>query len=170
MPGRLTSKVYLALPLALAGPSTRLIRLPMSFLSPASGQSYLHLGMCFASLHGLGGLQHGLPNPDVRPTAAEISPQSLFDLIKGGVGMFVQEGLARHDKTGRAKAALLRVVFDKGGHDGMQLAILRKPFDGHDVMALRLYGEQVARIDWLVIKHDCAGATDPAIAHLLGPC
>jgi hypothetical protein len=84
--------------------------------------------------------------------------------------MFVQEGLARHDKTGRAKAALLRVVFDKGGHDGMQLAIVRKPFDGHNVMSLRLYGEQVAGIDWFVIQNDRASATDPAIANLLSPC
>jgi hypothetical protein len=84
--------------------------------------------------------------------------------------MFVQEGLARHDKTGRAKAALLRVVFDKGGHDGMELAIVRKSFDGHDVMSLRLYGEQVASIDWFVIQNDRASATDPSIANLLGPC
>jgi hypothetical protein len=84
--------------------------------------------------------------------------------------MFVQEGLARHDKTGRAKAALLCVVFDKGGHDGMELAIVRKPFDGHDVVSFRLYGEQVARIDWSVIQNDCASAADPAIANLLGPC
>jgi hypothetical protein len=84
--------------------------------------------------------------------------------------MFVQEGLARHDKAGRAKAALLRVVFDKGGHDGMGLAIVRKSFDGHDVMSLRLYRKQVASIDWFVIQNDCASATDPSIAHLLSPC
>ena len=83
--------------------------------------------------------------------------------------MFVQEGLARHYKTGRAKAALLRVVFDKGGHDGMQFAILGKSFDRHDVMSFRLNGEQIARIDRFAIQNDCAGATDPAIAHFLGP-
>ena len=83
--------------------------------------------------------------------------------------MFIQECLARHHKTGRAKTALLRIVFDKGGHDGMQFAILGKSLDCPNVMPFRLYCEQVASIDRFAIHNDCAGATDPAIADLLSP-
>jgi hypothetical protein len=110
-----------------------------------------------------------LPNADVRSTPAKIPRQSYFNIIKIGVWMFVQEGLARYHKAGRTKAALLRVVFDKSGHDGMQLATVREPFDGYDLTSLRLYREQAASIDWLAIEDDRAGATDPAIAHLLSP-
>jgi hypothetical protein len=83
--------------------------------------------------------------------------------------MFIQKRAARHYKTGRAKAALLRVVFDKGGHDGMQFAVVRKSFDGYDLTSLRLYGEQAASIDWLAIENDRARSTDPAIAYFLSP-
>ena len=107
--------------------------------------------------------------PAYVPQRQRFPPRPLFDLVQRGVGMFLQEGFARHHKTGRAKAALLRVVVDKGGHDGMQFVTVREAFDGHDLVPLRLDGEQVARVDRFAIHDHRASAADPAIAHFLGP-
>jgi len=83
--------------------------------------------------------------------------------------MFIQKCLARHYEARCAKTALLGVVIDKGGHDGVELAIVREPFDSHNFVSLGLYGEQVTRIDRFAVQNDRARAANPAIAHLFGP-
>src|SRR5512143_871607 len=130
------------------GPSIRLTRVPIRWRSPASGQSYLHLGMR-ASLsvsrrtysHCLGRFKHSLADTGVSPATAEVAAQSFFSLFHRRVGMLFQESRAGHHESRRAKTALLRVVVDEGLHHRSQLLGAPQSFDGGDRMALGFDGQ-----------------------------
>ena len=81
--------------------------------------------------------------------------------------MVVQEGLGRHDESGRAVAALLAVVVDEGRRDRMRLAV-GDAFDGLNVLALRVDGQNGATVHGFPVEDDGAGAAGGPVAHALG--
>ena len=53
--------------------------------------------------------------------AADVVLQLLFDLIIRGMGILVQQGFDGHDDAGGAEAALIGMVDQERGLDGMQV-------------------------------------------------
>src|SRR5213592_936559 len=82
--------------------------------------------------------------------------------------MFADECGAGGDKSWRAKAALLRVVFDKGALHFIQLCRRTDTLDGRDVAALSFDSEHRAGVNRMAIDDDGACAAGPAIANFLG--
>jgi hypothetical protein len=56
------------------------------------------------------------------------------------------------------------VVLAKGGLQGMELPVRRKPFDGLDGVAVRLHGQQQAGAHRGAVEPDGAGAADAVLA------
>ncbi len=50
----------------------------------------------------------------IGPAAAEVAHHGFLDLVDGGVGIAVEEGLGRHDEARRAETALHAAVLDVG--------------------------------------------------------
>src|SRR3989454_6597979 len=167
IPGRLMSNVYLARPLALAGPSMRLMRLPMSLRWLASGQSYLHFAMS-PSLHRLGSLEHRLPDSHVGAATAQVAAQSSLHVFHGRVGVRIEEGLARHHEARRTEAALLRVVIHESRHHRVQVAFGRQALNGGDAAPVGFDRQHGTRVDRLAVHDHRAGAARGAVAHALG--
>src|SRR5438876_10819899 len=108
MPGRLMSKVYLALPEAFAGPSMREMRLPIKLRLSASG--HLYSAIASPSSQILGRLCNRRFHPDIASAATGIAAHVLGDQFRRRIGMLGEEGRAGHHKARRAEAALLSVV------------------------------------------------------------
>src|SRR5437660_379758 len=86
MPGRLMSKEYFALPVALSGPSIRLT------LVPSNRRFSGHLvAMILAPLLGAQ-LHDGVPHLLVGAAAADVAAQADLDLGGVGVGVLVERG------------------------------------------------------------------------------
>ena len=137
MPGRLMSKLYLARPVALSGPSRRGHLVPMSrrFLGQAS-QPWFIASLPWL-LHKRGdGVAHLL----VGAAAADVAGQGFLDLGGRGLGVLVEGGPHGDDEAGRAEAALLGVVLDEGGRHGVELAVGDQGLGRLDLLALRLRG------------------------------
>ena len=81
--------------------------------------------------------------------------------------MLVQKSLGRHDEARRAITALLAVVVHEGCRDRMGLAV-RNAFDGLDVLALRVDGQDGAAVHGFAVDDDGAGAAGGPVAHALG--
>src|SRR5947208_12532990 len=139
----------------------RVMRLPISLRSFASGQSYLQFAMTFSSLariqpHASGfrawraGRSHrsGVPHAGrfehcvldamIRPTTAEVPAQALFHLFERRMRMLIQERAARHHESRGAEPALLGVVIDKGRDDRIEVVTVRKRFNSCDLVPLGL--------------------------------
>ena len=82
--------------------------------------------------------------------------------------MLIKKSLGRHDKAWCAESALLRVVINESLLDGIKFAGLAQAFNGRDLRALRIDGQNRAGIDGFAVQMDGAGAAGPAIAHALG--
>src|SRR4051794_10796906 len=177
MPGRLMSKVYLARPLTLSGPSNRLTRVPTT-VGVVAGQLYL------ASTGGGGGpprpppccasaTLHPLHTGDrfedavERAAAADVAVEALFDLLGRRVGVFLEEADAGHDEARRAEAAHQRVLVAEGLLHGVQLSGSREPVDVANLLALDLDGECRAGVDRTAVDQHRAGAAGAAIAAAL---
>lgn len=95
---------------------------------------------------------------------AQITGQRFANLFFRWIGITLQQGMARHDHSWCAVAALKRVVFDESFLDRVQLSVLRQPFDGRDVTAIRLHGEVKAGFDKFAVEQNGTGAafTDDA--------
>src|SRR5262245_24113148 len=127
MPGRLMSKVYLARPVTLSGPSRRFTDVPRTdgfaghahFL--ASSLMGCSAGFCGSATRHPLCLQCRLEDANERATAADVAVQAFTDLLRRGVRMFFQKPDGCHDKTRCAEAAHHRVRVAKRLLDGMQL-------------------------------------------------
>src|ERR1017187_9510163 len=129
------------------------------------GQLYAGVLAIFRSLHALGGFEDGLADTHVGAAAAHVAAETVLYVVQGGVGVFGEEALSGHDEARGAVSALLGVVIDEGGGDGVADG---ETFDGLDVAALGIDGEHVTGVDTLACKQDGAGSTDATIADLLG--
>src|SRR5215203_4295815 len=130
MPGKRRSWVYLAKPVALAGPSRREMRWPIrrGFRGQETSTIRLFLLLLLLSspprlllLLSIGSLENRLAHSSVSATAAEVTGQPLVDLVEVRMGVPVEQGLGGHDKAGGTEAALKGVVLDKGGLQRMEL-------------------------------------------------
>src|SRR5689334_5763924 len=100
----------------------------------------------------------------VGATAAEVAAQSVADLLRSRVGILVEKSFSRDDKTRRAEAALLGIIFDEGSLHGTELIAVHEPLGGRDRFVLRLDGEDRARVHRFVVYKHSAGAAGAAIA------
>src|SRR5579863_9040707 len=82
--------------------------------------------------------------------------------------MLIKQRLEGHDKPRCTETALRSIVIDECLLDGMQTLALHQRFDGGDRIALRLNGQNRARVDGPVVHEHSAGTAFSAIAHTLG--
>src|ERR671921_2941185 len=113
------SNVYLARPLTLSGPSSRLTRVPTTVFG-VDGQLYFGStgGCCgapprpcgvsatLASLHTGDGFEHAVE----RAAAADIAVEAFPNLFRRRVRVLLEQRNARHDETRGAEAAHERVL------------------------------------------------------------
>src|ERR671939_922110 len=83
----------------------------------------------------------------VAGAAAQVPFDAVADLLLAGVGMALQQPVGRHDHAGRAEATLQAVLFPEPLLQRMQLAIAGQTFDGQDLGAIGLYGQDGAGLD-----------------------
>ena len=99
--------------------------------------------------------------------AAVVVAQRVADLRLGGVGVFVQQGLAAQHHAGDAEAALHRAGLAVG--EGVDLLLpLGQALDGEDAAALQQIGVRHAGLTGLAVNEDGAGAAGTLRAAVLG--
>ena len=113
-------------------------------------------------------MESGFADADVGATAAKVAAETLFDIGLGAVGVAFDEALDGHDETGGAVPALLAIVFDEGGGNGVELAGGCDAFDGLDVAALGIDGEDGAAVHSFAVDNHGAGSAGAAVADALG--
>src|SRR5690348_199347 len=95
----------------------------------------------------------------VTGAATEITGDRFLDLLVGGFAALAEQTVRRHEHAGGAVAALHRVVFPEGLLERMQPFVLRQPFYGDDLIAVRLHSKNHARFDRFPVPHDGARIT-----------
>src|SRR6266852_3643035 len=154
IPGSFRSSTYWPRPVMKRGSSRRLIDLP-------NRRSAATVAMASTSLlrgHVLGGPLDRLHDVVVARAAAEVALELVADLRLRGLRVTLEHLVGRHDHPGRAEPALQPVFLPEPLLDRVQLAVLRQPLDRHDVGAVHLDGEEVARLDGLAVHEDRARA------------
>src|SRR6478672_1996737 len=143
MPGRATSKVYLALPLTLSGPSSRVTRLPTTvgaldqlyFGSTGCGGGPPRPPCALATLDPLHA-RHGLEDAVERAAAADVAVEPFLDLLGRRVGMFLEQADTGHDEPRGAEAAHQRILLAEGLLDRVERCAAGEPVDVADLLAL----------------------------------
>src|ERR1051325_723099 len=97
----------------------------------------------------------------VTRAAAKIAGDRFFDLLVARLAAFAEQTVSRHEHARRAVAALHRVVFPEGFLQRMEPFVLRQTFHRDDFVAIRLHGENHARLDRSAVPHDRARAAAP---------
>src|SRR4051812_23544756 len=174
MPGRLTSNVYLARPVTLSGPSSRLTDVPRTARS--AGQLNLGSagggGACpprpppcawLATLHPLDA-RDGFEDARECTAPADVAVEPLLDLFGSGVRVLFKQPDARHHEARRAEAAHQRVLVAERRLDGMQRLAGREAVHRANLLALDVDGERRTRIDRAAVDDHRAGAAGAAIA------
>ena len=113
---------------------------------------------------GFGGGQHRLDDVVVAGAAAEVARERLADLLLGRRRVALQQVGRSHDHARRAVAALQPVVLPERLLERMQRALLAHSLDRLDLGAVRLDGEQRARLDRLTVEVDRARAAVGRVA------
>src|SRR5215472_14839611 len=72
---------------------------------------------------------HGRYDAGISAAPANVAAHALTHVLVGGSAAFSEQRDRRHDLTGRAVAALERVVFDERLLHGMELVAVRQTFD-----------------------------------------
>src|SRR5215510_8844728 len=80
------------------------------------------------------------------------------------MGVAPEQRDARHHHARRAESALESMLLPESFLNGMQLAALLQSFDGTDVAAVRLYGEDRARLHRIAVDDDGAGTAVRRVA------
>src|SRR5215467_13190001 len=140
MPGRLMSKLYLARPVTLSGPSSRLTRVLST--TGFSGHAYF-----FAFAVGPVGAGGGAPgccalatshplhagrcfhDASERPAATDVAVEARFHLRGRRVGMLLNERDGRHHEPRCAEASHQRVAIAEGLLHRMKRAAVRQTVD-----------------------------------------
>src|SRR3954471_9338829 len=156
IPGRLMLSTYFARPVISSGSSFRSCRVPMTFVVRSVTAISPPLRVC----RGL----HGLDDVVIAGAAAEVALEPVADLVVRRVRMLLQEARRRHDHPGRAVAALQRVVLLERALHRVQLAVRRETLDRRDLVAVRLDGEQRARLHRLAVEMDGASTAGRRVA------
>ena len=99
--------------------------------------------------------------------AAKIPPERLFDLVDRGMGCLTEEGLAFHDHSVSAIAALSSLFLDERSLNTIRLIRSSQAFDCRNRMTLGLFDRKAARPDCLAVHQDGArSALSQAAAEL----
>src|SRR5262249_24416988 len=113
---------------------------------------------------------YGLDDVVVAGTAAEIALEPVADLVVRRARMLLQEAGRRHDHSGRAVAALQRMVLLERALHWVRLAVRGKPLDRRDLVPVGLDRENVARLHRLSVEIHGAGAARGRVAPDIGAC
>ena len=97
---------------------------------------------------------------------ADVAPDGLLDVGLGGIGVLVDEGLARHHHAGDTEAALDGAHLAEGVHKGLLLN-LGQALYGEDGLTHRLLGGEDTGLDGLAVHHDGTGAAGAFAAPVL---
>src|SRR3954468_17233654 len=96
--------------------------------------------------------------------AAEIAVDGVAYVRLAGVGVFGKEGGRAHDHAGRAVAALEAVLDAEAFLHGIELVAFGDAFDGRELLAIGLDGQDGAGLDGFAIERDGAGAALGGVA------
>ena len=103
--------------------------------------------------------------------AAEIRRERVANLCVARTCVVAEKRRQRHQKAGRAEAALQPVRGTKCILKGVQFSRgTGEAFNGLEVMAVGLYGEHDARPYRLAIEQNCTCATDTVLASDVRTC
>src|SRR6266849_5034174 len=167
------SSVALAMPISfpLHGRATKWPpKPPQTCRAPASpGRSSTEEIRLFLGGHRVGGPLDRFHDVVVAGAAAQVALELVADLLLRGFRVALEHLVDGHDHAGRAEAALQTVLLPEALLDRVQLAVLGEPFDRHDVGAVGLDGEHVARLHRLAVHDDRAGAALARVAAHVGP-
>src|SRR5262245_22268753 len=158
MPGIVMSSTKLPWPVSSRASSLRGTEVPMSVCVASS------VIVIVRSSDRGGRLPDGLDDVDVAGAATEVALQRLSDLCLARVGPLLQQAHRGHHESGRAVAALERVLLVVRLLDRMELPVLGQPFDRGHVAAVGLDREQRARLDGLAVEQHRAGSARGRIA------
>src|SRR5689334_3754642 len=165
MPASCTSSTYVPLPRRKRGSSLRLIECPMP---PTSGEVRGVDAMISSCLRGPRGLLarsrfrcgvlDGLDDVDVAGAPAKIPGDGAPDVAFAGIGIRLQQRVARHHHARGAVAALQAVLLVEAFLDRVELALFLETFDGLDVAPVGLHGEDGAGLDGDAVQENRARA------------
>src|SRR5207248_6865083 len=99
---------------------------------------------------------------------AEVAFELVADLLLGRLWIALQHLMSGQDHAGRAEAALQAVLLPEALLDRMKLAVLGQPLDRHELGAVALHGEEVARLHRLAVHEDGAGTALARVAADVG--
>src|SRR5438552_16038149 len=154
---------YFAVPVVLAGPSARSMRLPMSVRFSAGGQSTFNI--LSSSSFPAGRVCHGEQHASIRAAPTQVATEPGAHLVDAGVGMLSHKCRGRGDEAWCAKAALLGVMFYEGFLHGIHFFGRAETFHGGDLPTFRLNCEHGTGINGFVIHQHRASAAGAAVAN-----
>src|SRR5215470_5031919 len=116
-----------------------------TIFTPSIGKSFTILTI----ISSLGKIRRGFldrgDNVAVARAAAEIAGDRFFDLLVGGLDLFAEQSISRHQHARRTVAALDSVVVPERFLQRMQSLVLSQPFDCNDLISIGLHGKHHAR-------------------------
>ena len=118
----------------------------------------------------LSGFKDGLRDGAVSAAAANVSAEPFGDLLAGGMGIFSEQRLRRHDLPWRAVTALRSDVADERLLERIQLVVSGHALDGQHGFFVRLEGQITTRADRPAIDQYRASAANFGFAGALGAC
>src|SRR5579863_900492 len=118
------------------GSSLRFIEWPMPQTAAVVFSSMMALSLSrrralFGRAQRGGGVLHRLDDVHVTGAAAEVAGDRLADLQLAGIGVALQQRVARDHHARRAETALQTVLLPEAVLDGMELAFLLEALDRH---------------------------------------
>src|SRR5438552_6979469 len=166
MPGRAMSYEYLARPVTLSGPSSRLMDVPIS--TGFSGHLYLSGtrgagaagpgGFCaLATSHPLG-FHRRLQNSDEGAAAADVAVEPLLGLFDRWIGGPLEQRHGRHDESRCAEPAHEAVRVAEGLLHRVQRVTVREGVHGTNLFALYLDRQRRTGIHRPTVNDHRAGA------------
>src|SRR5262245_17522015 len=115
-----------------------------------------------------GGVLDGLDDVDVAGAPAEVAGDRPADVGFRRIRVGLEQGATGHQHAWSAVAALQAVLLEEAILDGMELAVPLEPFDGQEISAVGLHGEDRARLHRNAVHQDSAGAAMRRIATDVG--
>src|SRR5687768_13818444 len=158
----------LPLPRRKRGSSLRLTDLPSPWIVDSGTYAPL-TGDCHVVAQLRGGVLNGLDDVDVTGAAAEVPRDAQANLVVGRRGVRFEQRLGRQNHARRAEATLQSVLLPESFLERVKRSVLLHPFDGQNVGAVGLHGEDRARLDWLAVQQDGAHAAVGRVAANMCP-
>lgn len=111
----------------------------------------------------------GGANASIGAATAVVAGEFMVNLLRRGLGVFIEQSLGGNHESGRAETALLGVILDERLLNGVKgVAGTGETLDGFNLAILCVYGEHGAGVDGLAVEKHGAGTTFGTIADALG--